>query len=77
MGVAEEFVAEANAGYGPRPSPYFNEAMGALQKISAYVSARDVQAMRQDLERQIRAHPGTSIAIGFGVGMVLGKLLKR
>lgn len=78
MGASEEFVTEASPAYrAPPTSPYLEEALRVLGRITAYVSERDVKEMRLDLERRVREHPGASIAIGFGVGVILGKLIKR
>lgn len=78
MGASEEFVTEGSPTYrAASVSPYLEEALNVLSRITAYVSERDVRDMRLDLERRIREHPGASIAIGFGVGVILGKLIKR
>ncbi|MDA8118979.1 MAG: hypothetical protein M0Z85_02780 [Gammaproteobacteria bacterium] len=78
MGVAEPFAADGSSeSTTTHANPYVEEALAWLGRLSAYMSERDINAMRQDLERRIREHPGASIAIGFGVGVILGKLLSR
>ena len=60
-----------------------NGATGArarLQTVAApvteYFRGHDVEEMRSDLEREIRAHPIKSIAIAIGAGYVLGRIFK-
>ncbi len=78
MGVAEQFSTDGDAEHsGARPSPYMDEALTALRKLGAYVSERDIESLRRELERRIREHPGASIAIGFAAGVILGKLIQR
>lgn len=55
---------------------YMHEAMHGAQGVSNYLRNNDAAAMRADLEAQVRAHPLTAIAIGLGVGYLIGKLLK-
>lgn len=78
MDVAEPFAADdSSESTATHTNPYLEEAMVWLRRLSAYVSERDIDTMRRDLERRIRDRPGASIVIGFGVGVVLGKLLSR
>lgn len=78
MGVAEHFTSEESAEHATtRTNPYVEDVLAVIRKVSAYVSERDIEAMRGDLERRIREHPGTSIAIGFAAGVILGKLIQR
>lgn len=57
-------------------SGYMQEAMHSVQGASEYLRTKNPAAMRADLEAQVRARPLTAIAIGLGVGYLLGKLLK-
>ena len=78
MGVAEPFATDgASESTAAHANPYAEEALAWLRRLSAYLSERDIDAMRGDLERRIREHPGASIAIGFGVGIILGTLSGR
>ncbi len=79
MSASEKFAYEGGSAPRPTPeTPYFvEETLNVLRRISAYLSDRDVATMRHDLEKRIREHPGASIAIGFGVGLIIGKLIKR
>jgi hypothetical protein len=51
-------------------------ATRAVEVSSDYVRTHDIEEMRSDLEREIRAHPIKSIAIALGAGYVLGKIFK-
>ncbi len=78
MGVAEPVSPADHADYAAaRANPYAEELLSLIRKVSAYVSEHDAKAMRRDLERRIQAHPGTSIALGFAAGVILGKLIQR
>ncbi len=78
MGDAEQVSPEDNAEFAAaHANPYVEEALSLIRKVSAYVSEHDAEAMRRDLEQRIRDHPGASIAIGFAVGVLLGKLIQR
>lgn len=48
----------------------------AFDASSDYLRTHDVNAMRSDLEREIRAHPIKSLAIALGTGWVLGKIFR-
>ncbi len=78
MGVAEPVSTEDHAEHATaHANRYAEEALSLIRKVSAYVSEHNVEAMRRDLERRIREHPGASIAIGFAAGVILGKLIQR
>jgi ElaB/YqjD/DUF883 family membrane-anchored ribosome-binding protein len=51
-------------------------AQRAVEVSTHYLSGHDVDEMRNDLEREIRAHPIKSIAIALGAGYVLGRLFR-
>ncbi len=79
MGVAEDYIPDDRAGAGsaPPPNPYLEDILRMIRGLSDYVSGHDLDRIRADIEMRIREHPGASLAIGFGVGLLLGKLIKR
>ena len=79
MSASEKFAYEGDPASRPAPetSYFVEETLSVLRRISAYLSNRDVATMRHDLEKRIREHPGASVTIGFGVGLIIGKLIKR
>jgi hypothetical protein len=48
----------------------------ALEASTEYLRTHDVEEMRSDLERSIRAHPIKSLAIALGTGWMLGKIFR-
>lgn len=79
MSAREGFAYEEDPTSQPtsgRPD-LVEEALSALRRISAYLSGHQLATMRRDLEKRVREHPGTTIAIGFGIGLILGKLIRR
>lgn len=51
-------------------------ASRAVEVSTDYLREHDIDEMRSDLEREIRAHPIKSIAIALGAGYVLGRLFR-
>lgn len=51
-------------------------ASHAVEVSTDYLRGHDLDEMRGDLEREIRAHPIKSIAIALGAGYVLGRLFR-
>ena len=51
-------------------------AQKAVEVSRDYLREHDVEEMRSDLEREIRAHPIKSIAIALGAGYVLGRIFR-
>ena len=51
-------------------------ASRAVEVSTDYLREHDLDEMRSDLEREIRAHPIKSIAIALGAGYVLGRIFK-
>lgn len=51
-------------------------ATRAVEASTDYVRNHDIDEMRTDLEREIRAHPIKSLALAIGAGYVLGRLFK-
>ena len=68
-------VGNANGHLKQQVSHYADEAIAGVRAASEYVRQNDFGAMRADLESQVRAHPVAALAIGVGVGFVLGKLV--
>ena len=57
-------------------APVVARARNAVDSSAQYLRGHDVEEMRSDLEREIRAHPIKSIAIAIGAGYVLGRIFK-
>lgn len=52
-------------------------AAGALERSGQYLQQADIQTVRSDLEMLIRRHPVESLLIGFGLGFVLARGMRR
>jgi hypothetical protein len=72
-GVQSELGINGAEGPGARLQA---RASRAVEVSSEYLRDHDMEEMRTDLEREIRAHPIKSIALAIGAGYVLGRLFK-
>ncbi len=70
---ASEGLAE---GGNTSRSAILSDIIAALQRIGNYVSSQDRDVMRRDLENRIREHPGIGLAVGFGLGVLLGRMVR-
>lgn len=57
-----------------RARPLANSAAEGLDDAARYVRERELDAMRSDLETQVRRHPLASVAIAFLAGYTLRRL---
>lgn len=48
----------------------------AAQRASRYLQTRNLSDMRRDLNQSASEHPVAAVAVGLGVGFLLGKLLR-
>lgn len=55
---------------------YAQEASRSMRDAADYIRQRDMATIKQDFAEQIRAKPIATVAIGFAVGLLLGKILK-
>ncbi len=54
-----------------------NQLAGGLQGAADWIRDADVEALKATVERQVKEHPGRSLAIAIGVGYLLGKAIRR
>jgi ElaB/YqjD/DUF883 family membrane-anchored ribosome-binding protein len=52
-------------------------AADTLQRAGSYLQEQDLSDMRADLENLIRRHPVESLLVGFGVGYLLARGMRR
>ena len=57
-------------------SRYLQDLARGLERWSHYVSSRDTQSIRGDIERRVRDYPIGALAVGFGIGYLLGKIVR-
>lgn len=58
-------------------STYGHQTAGWLEKSAAYIDEADPQRIKDDLENQVRRHPGRSLLIAGAVGLFLGAIFRR
>ena len=73
MGAADDVGTDRAAGPRARMQA---RAQKAVEVSRDYLREHDVEEMRSDLEREIRAHPIKSLAIALGAGYVLGRMFR-
>jgi ElaB/YqjD/DUF883 family membrane-anchored ribosome-binding protein len=54
-----------------------DKAADALEQGGDYLRRSDVSAVRSDLETIVREHPIQALAVGFGVGFMIARSLRR
>ena len=52
-------------------------AADTLQRAGTYLQQQDLSDMRADLEGLIRRHPMESLLVGFGIGYLLARSMRR
>jgi ElaB/YqjD/DUF883 family membrane-anchored ribosome-binding protein len=57
--------------------PYSQQASQWLHQSADYIREFDIKKADTELRNQIRMHPGKSLLIGVGVGILLGLLVRR
>ena len=54
-----------------------NQVAGGLQASADWLRDVDVEGMKSGIERQVKEHPGRTLAIAVGLGYLLGKALRK
>ena len=54
-----------------------NQLAGGLQGAADWIRDADLDGLKTGIERQVKEHPGRSLAIAIGVGYLLGKAFRR
>ncbi|MEO8333664.1 MAG: hypothetical protein ABI664_01740 [bacterium] len=54
-----------------------NQLAGGMQGAADWLRDADMDGLKAGIERQVKEHPGRSLAIAVGVGYLLGKALRR
>ena len=60
-----------------RLSQTSNQLAGGMQGAADWIRDADLDGLKQGIERQVKEHPGRSLAIAIGVGYLLGKAFRR
>lgn len=73
-GLAQQLRERAPQGQGGELA---HSAAEALDRGAGYLQGADVDTLRGDLERWVRRSPLQALAVGVGVGFVIGRAFKR
>lgn len=62
---------------GSRTQGATNQIAGGLQASADWLRDADLDSMKSGIERQVKEHPGRTLAIAVGVGYLLGKAIRK
>jgi ElaB/YqjD/DUF883 family membrane-anchored ribosome-binding protein len=54
-----------------------NQVAGGLQASADWLREADLDGVKSGLERQVKEHPGRTLAVAVGVGYLLGKAFRK
>jgi ElaB/YqjD/DUF883 family membrane-anchored ribosome-binding protein len=54
-----------------------NQVAGGLQASADWLRDADLDGLRTGLERQVKEHPGRTLAVAVGLGYLLGKAIRK
>jgi ElaB/YqjD/DUF883 family membrane-anchored ribosome-binding protein len=54
-----------------------NQVAGGLQASADWLRDADLDGMKSGLERQVKEHPGRTLAVAVGLGYLLGKAIRK
>ena len=64
------------SGIRARAGTVAHSAADTLESVAGYLRSNDAQALRSDLERQVRERPVQTLLIGVAAGWLAGKILR-
>jgi hypothetical protein len=62
---------------GGRMTDMSNQVAGGLQGAADWLRDADLDGLKSGLERQVKEHPGRTLAIAVGLGYLLGKAIRK
>ena len=65
-------IAEEN-----RLSQTSNQIAGGMQGAAEWLRDADLEGLKTGIERQVKEHPGRSLAVAVGLGYLLGKAFRK
>ena len=71
-GGSADMVAEDN-----RLAQTSNQLAGGMQGAADWLRDADLDGLKSGIERQVKEHPGRSLAVAVGVGYLLGKAFRK
>lgn len=64
-------------GEGSRVSEATNQLAGGLQASADWLRDADIDGLKTGVERQVKEHPGRTLAVAVGLGYLLGKAFRK
>ena len=64
-------------GEGNRLSEATNQLAGGLQASADWLRDADLDGLKSGVERQVKEHPGRTLAVAVGLGYLLGKAFRK
>lgn len=60
-----------------RTTDMSNQVAGGLQGAADWLRDADLDGLKSGLERQVKEHPGRTLAVAVGLGYLLGKAIRK
>jgi ElaB/YqjD/DUF883 family membrane-anchored ribosome-binding protein len=60
-----------------RMADYSNQVAGGLQGAADWLRDADLDGLKSGMERQVKEHPGRTLAVAVGLGYLLGKAIRK
>ena len=60
-----------------RTADYSNQLAGGMQGAADWLRDADLDGLKSGLERQVKDHPGRTLAVAVGLGYLLGKAIRK
>jgi hypothetical protein len=54
-----------------------NQLAGGMQGAADWLRDADIDGLKSGIERQVKEHPGRTLALAVGLGYLLGKALRK
>lgn len=67
----------AMVGEGNRLGEATNQLAGGLQASADWLRDADLDGLKSGIERQVKEHPGRTLAVAVGLGYLLGKAIRK
>lgn len=72
IGGSADMIAEGN-----RLGEASNQLAGGLQASADWLRDADIDGLKSGIERQVKDHPGRTLAVAVGLGYLLGKAFRK
>ena len=71
-GGSADMISEGN-----RVGEATNQLAGGLQASADWLRDADIDGLKSGVERQVKEHPGRTLAVAVGLGYLLGKVFRK